>query len=226
MITVRYLGISSFLITTSKKTTILLDPYSDFVPYNFPTVSADIVVISHEHRAHNAVWRIGGNPKIVKRTSDFEMEQEVPIQKTGETFVFHGIPSAHDKFSGRQRGPNTIFCFEIEGINFCHLGDLGHLLSEEQRRKIGKVNVLFIPVGGRTTISPTEAVLTINQLNPGIVFPMHYLTPGIMGLNLADEELKSFAEKMENVRDESTTAINLELAKLPEKTEVVLLKFE
>ncbi|MCL5035885.1 MAG: MBL fold metallo-hydrolase [Chloroflexi bacterium] len=226
MITVRYLGISSFLITTSKKTTILIDPFAEYIPLKFPEIATDVVVVSHEHRAHNAAWRIGGNPKIVKRTSDFQVEHELPVERTKEKLVFKGIPTAHDKFSGRQRGPNTVFCFELEGIRFCHLGDLGHLLTDEHRRKIGKVDVLFIPVGGKNTISSTEATLVVNQLNPKIVFPMHYLFPKIIGLNIADEELSKFAEKMENVKDESTMAVNLELAKLPEKTEVILLKFE
>ncbi len=223
---VRYLGHSSFWISSAKGTSVVIDPYGAHVPYNFPPLDADVVVCSHEHRDHNADHRVGGKPMVVKRTHDFICEQEMTIQRTGETLAFHGIPTFHDNFQGRRRGPNTVWHWYWEGIHFCHLGDLGHLLTEQQVKIIGKVDVLFVPVGGKITLNPTEATLVVNQLNPRVVFPMHYLTPQIESLSLAEFTLNDFTSKMTTVEDAATMAMDLELARLPMQTKVILLRHE
>ena len=223
---VRYLGHSSFLVSSTKGTTIVLDPYGNHIPYNFPQLDADVVVISHEHRDHNADYRINGKPMVVKRTHDFQCEQEVAVQRTGEILTFHGIPTYHDNFQGRRRGPNTVWHWFWEGVHFCHLGDLGHLLTDPQLKAIGKVDVLFIPVGGKICLNPTEASLVINQLSPRLVFPMHFQTPALESHGLAEHPVTDFAEKMSSVEDAATMAVEVELARLPLQTKVVLLRHE
>lgn len=78
--------------------------------------------------------------------------------------------------SGNQRGSNLIFIIETEGLRICHLGDLGHTLIQKQIEKIGRVDILFIPVGGYYTINSNEAVQVITQLKPKYLIPMHYKT--------------------------------------------------
>lgn len=223
---VRYLGHSSFWISSSKATSVVIDPYGTHIPYNFPPLESDVVVISHEHRDHNADYRVGGSPAIVKRTHDFMCEQEICVARTDETLTFHGLPTFHDNFSGRRRGPNTVWHWFWEGVHFVHLGDLGHLLTDQQLKILGKVDVLFIPVGGKITLNPTEASLVISQLEPRLVFPMHYLTPQIESHGLAEFTLKDFAAKMSSVEDAATMAMDIELARLPTQTKVMLLRHE
>lgn len=221
---IRYLGHSSFWISSSKGTSVVLDPYSTRMPYNFPPLEADVVIVSHEHHDHNADFRVSGNPMLIKRTHDFQCENEMTIQRTGETLTFHGIPTFHDNFQGRRRGPNTVWHWYWEGIHFAHLGDLGHLLDDQQLSTIGKVDVLFVPVGGKETIDPTEATLVVNQMEPKIVFPMHYLTPETESLGLCEYKLSDFTEKMSNVEDAATMAVEVELARLPSETKVIILR--
>jgi len=223
---IRYLGHSSFYVSSSKGTALVLDPYSDYLPYKFPNLEADVVVVSHEHRDHSAVRRVGGSPVVVKRTTDFPVEHEVPIKRTGETLKFMGLPTCHDDMAGRRRGPNTIWHFFWEGIHFVHLGDLGHLLTDQQLFTLGKADVLFLPVGGKTTLGPAEAGLVINQLNPNLVFPMHYLTPGLEDFGLCDSPLEAFLSRMTRVEDQASMAYEVDLARLPMQTKIVLLKYE
>ena len=87
-----------------------------------------------------------------------------------------GVATYHDAEQGAARGKNTVTIYEVEGLRVVHLGDLGHLLTDEQVRAVGKVDVLMIPVGGHYTIGPAEADQVIAQLTPRVVIPMHFKT--------------------------------------------------
>lgn len=224
---VRYLGHSSFLVISSKGSSIITDPFGIHIPYKFPTIASDVVLISHEHQDHNADWRVGGTPVIVKRTTSFPVEHEIPIKRTKERIVFQGIPTFHDNYSGRRRGPNTIWVWHLEGVRYVFLGDIGHVLKDKQVEAIGgDADVLFLPVGGLVTVGATEAALIVNQLSPRIVLPMHYLTPKIEFHNLATDPLEKFLDKMEKVELTYTMSIDIDLARLPAKTKVMVLKYE
>ncbi len=224
---IRYLGHSCFYLKSDKGSTIIIDPYGEQLKYDFPqNLAADIVVQSHEHRDHNASWRVGGNPSVVKRTHGFPVEFETPVKRTGEVFTFVGTPSFHDDASGRRRGPNTIFHFDLGGMRMVHLGDLGHLLTDAQIRVLGRTDVLFLPVGGGIVLNSKEAALVVNQLTPRLILPMHYLTPEIEGLDLAEEPVESFLERMDNVEDARTTATDITVNDLPFRTLVRVLSYK
>ncbi len=80
------------------------------------------------------------------------------------------------KKTGEKKGKNTIYVIEFEGVTLCHLGDLGHDLSPEITGDLGNINVLFVPVGGHSTIGARAAADLARNLNPGFVVPMHYKT--------------------------------------------------
>ncbi|MBI4721557.1 MAG: MBL fold metallo-hydrolase [Candidatus Stahlbacteria bacterium] len=174
---VTYLAHSSFLLETSGGARIITDPYEaggfgGEIGYKPITEKCDAISISHEHADHNWTKDIPGKPTIIKRNNSVW------------GITFKSISSFHDPIKGKQRGKNTIFVFNADGINFCHLGDLGHTLNEEYKKKIGLLDVLFLPVGGLFTIGPEEATQVMNLLSPKLVIPMHYKTKSI-GFHLA-----------------------------------------
>ncbi|MFH0846901.1 MAG: MBL fold metallo-hydrolase [Chloroflexota bacterium] len=164
---VKYLAHSCFLITSESGTKIITDPYLTGGELTYGEVgdSADIVTVSHEHSDHNNTAAVGGSPQVVSRAS-----AEVNGIK------FRAISTFHDTAQGTARGRNTVYCFEVSGLKICHLGDLGHLLSEAQVSEIGAVDILLIPVGGTYTINAPVATQICDQLKPKVVIPMHYLT--------------------------------------------------
>jgi L-ascorbate metabolism protein UlaG (beta-lactamase superfamily) len=159
-------GHASFLIETEGKR-IITDPFNAELGYPLTPVEADLVTVSHEHWDHNATETIGGNPQIIRGTGS--------VQVGG--IEFQGVAAHHDHSRGRERGPVTIFRISAEGLNLVHLGDLGHILSAEQVREIGAVDILLLPVGGKFTIDAQEAVQIVSLLQPKIIIPMHYATP-------------------------------------------------
>ena len=151
---------SCFLVETADGSAVL-DPYAPgSVPgLSLPPLEADLVLCSHEHSDHN--YREG-----VKRSGK---ETKLHIERI-ETF--------HDEKQGALRGPNTIHVLEAEGLRVAHLGDLGHMLSDEQIAALGRVDILLIPVGGYFTIGPDVAAELAERLQPAITVPMHYRGAG------------------------------------------------
>ncbi|BAF60870.1 predicted Zn-dependent hydrolases [Pelotomaculum thermopropionicum SI] len=180
---IQWLGHACFLIAFSDGRVLMTDPFGPEVGYPRPAYPADVVTVSHQHFDHNAVKQVPGRPRVIEGEGRHDLE--------GITIT--GVPSFHDSSKGGQRGKNTIFVIEAEGLRVCHLGDLGHVLEEEQVEQIGRVDVLMIPVGGFYTIGAGEAVRVVEQLKPKYVLPMHYKTSYIdFPISTADDFLSRF----------------------------------
>jgi len=207
------LGHSCFRFKT--KTTILItDPFNpEAVGFKYPELEANIVTISHSHPDHNFLGKIKGEPFVIDSPGEYEVKG---------TSVF-GVAGYHDDKKGKERGTNTIYAIEIDGLEICHLGDLGEKLNEEQLEEIGEVDVLLIPVGGIYTIGPKSAIEVIDQIDPKIVIPMHYREEGMTrdfdALAKVDEFLKELGVEVEPV-----TKLLVDKNKLPEEREVVVLQ--
>lgn len=204
---ITWLGHASFLVESGGNS-LVTDPF-DRIGLPFPSVKADVVTSSHSHFDHNAVDLVGGGPRAISGTGEFE---EGPFRITG-------FPTHHDESGGSERGSNTVYVIEVEGLRVCHLGDLGHTLSAEQASALGRIDILMIPVGGIYTIDAAAAAEVAASLKPSVVLPMHY---SVHGLSLPIAEVSEFTGLFENVRE----AESLEAAtdSLPGQTEVVVLK--
>ncbi len=194
---IQWLGQSSFKIqtkTSGEEITIAIDPYSDEIGLKMPKFQADIALISHQHKDHNNIEAIKGEPFVISNPGEYE---------TKNVFVY-GIPAWHDNKEGAERGAVTIFRIQTEGLNIVHLSDLGSKLNAEQLDKIGNVDILMIPVGGIHTVDGKIASEIIAEVEPRIVIPMHYQIPGLeYKLNTVEEFLRVSglpSEKMDRLK--------------------------
>lgn len=169
-----YFGHATFLLE-SDGTSILIDPFDAKVGYPLPDVSPSAVTVSHEHSDHNHVGAAKGNPKVIRGLVAAGKDWADVKEQVGP-FRLSTIHTYHDTTAGQDRGKNAIFIFEAEGLRVAHAGDLGHPLSADQAKALGRIDVLMIPVGGHFTIGPKEAETIIDQLRPRVVIPMHYKT--------------------------------------------------
>ncbi len=210
---IKWLGHAAFLIASDANIRIITDPYQSGggIKYSSITEEADYVTISHEHSDHNYVDSIRGNPVIIRGVGTHQKEH----------FTFKGFASFHDDRNGRLRGENTIFCFNIDDIKICHLGDLGHLLSEDKIEEIGEVDVLLIPVGGTYTIDANQATVLCKKINPKIMIPMHFKTPK---LDFPITDVRSFIYGKENVRELNSSEFEITKEGLPVTAEIIVLK--
>ncbi|MGA7677337.1 MAG: MBL fold metallo-hydrolase [Dehalococcoidia bacterium] len=209
----KWLGHSCFLITSETGLRIITDPYAIVAGINYSPVNeaADIVTVSHNHRDHNNVAAVRGKPEVITGSGT----------KTAKGIQFKGIASHHDESKGKERGSNTIFCFTVDGIRLCHLGDLGHELSREEIAQIGNVDVLLIPIGGFFTIDARVAAKVADDLKPKVILPMHYKTPEC---DFPITGVEDFLAGKKNVKKLNSSEIEFKAGKLPEATEIVVLQ--
>lgn len=166
---ITHLGHASFKIK-GKNVTIVTDPFNpQMMGIKFPKVEADIVTISHNHEDHNFLGIVDGQPIIVNGPGEYEIK--------GVKII--GVAAYHDSSKGSQRGKNTVYRILVDGISIVHCGDLGHKLDDNQLEMLEGANILMIPVGGFYTIDASVASEVVSQINPTIIIPMHYNTPGL-----------------------------------------------
>jgi L-ascorbate metabolism protein UlaG (beta-lactamase superfamily) len=161
------LGHASFLIKNSVGKRLLLDPFPNDIGYPTYEDKVDLITISHKHFDHCYISPSNIDTKVIDTLGIHEEE----------FCTIHGIASHHDKENGLKRGSNIIYIIEIDNFRICHLGDLGHTLNEDMLDRIGKVDILMVPVGGNFTINGLEAAEITKSINPTYVIPMHYKTP-------------------------------------------------
>ncbi|MEO0130257.1 MAG: MBL fold metallo-hydrolase [candidate division WOR-3 bacterium] len=213
---IKFLGHASFLITTKDNVKIITDPYKagafgGAVGYKPIREEAHIVTISHEHDDHNYYKEIKGKPEIIKGA----VEKEI----SGVKFI--GIETYHDLNKGKERGKNIIFLIIADGLRLLHLGDLGHQLKEEEKKKIGDIDILFIPVGGYFTIDAEEASEIAEFLKPKITIPMHFKTP-VLDFPIA--QVEDFLVEKKNVKMLDISEIEISKENLPKEREILVLK--
>ena len=212
---VKWLGHACFLLTSDSGLRIITDPYTTGVfglEYAPPAETADIVTVSHDHADHNNVAAVKGNPQVVQGVGSHE----------AKGIQFKGIATAHDESSGKERGANTIFCFALDGINVCHLGDLGHDLSDQAVADIGDVDVLLIPVGGNFTIDAPVADVVCKKLSPRVIIPMHFKNARCPSFPVAGVE--DFTQARQQVKTIAGSEIELKKEQLPSGAETMVLK--
>ena len=198
---IRGYGQSAFLLRGEH--TVFIDPFGKMdglaargLQFDYPPiegVEAELVLVTHEHGDHNAVEVIGGSPQIVRSTAG---RFDSPV---GEVI---GVASEHDDVAGTTRGPNTIFCFTLDGLRVCHFGDFGQAeLRAAQKEAIGEVDVLFLPVGGGPTVGGEPAAAIVRALRPRLVVPMHYRTEAVNFLDPPDAFLDALGAPVERVNE-------------------------
>jgi len=213
---IKFYGHAAFLITSDQGVNIITDPYESGayggqLAYGQIKDRADIVLTSHDHADHNDTKSLPGSPEIVKGSGS----------KTVKGISIKGISTYHDPSKGSERGANTIFTFSIDGMKICHLGDLGHILSEKELAEIGAVDVLLIPVGGYFTIDPIEATRVAEQIKPKILIPMHFKTEKC-GFPIA--QVEDFLKGKTNTKRPKASEATFIKTTLPQQTEIVVLE--
>ncbi|MFC2011514.1 MBL fold metallo-hydrolase [Chloroflexota bacterium] len=208
---ISWLGHSCFRIKGSRAT-VITDPYSPNLGYSLGKHTAQIVTVSHQHPGHSYVQGISGDPKEVSGPGEYEISGVLII----------GMPTFHDGEKGGKRGRNTVYLIEIDELSICHLGDLGHALNDEQIEEIDDIDVLLLPVGGKSSIDAPKAAEVVRHIEPKVVIPMHYKTEA---LKRELEPVDRFLKEMGIKEFASQPKLSLTKTNLPTSTQIFLLDY-
>ena len=218
---ITWLGHSCFVLR-GKNVTLITDPFSpqpgqlqeEPLKAREGKINAPIVTISHNHPGHNFVEGVGGNPRVVRGPGEYEISD----------VLITGVPSYHDAKRGAERGRNTIYIIHMDDLVICHLGDLGHILQEEQLEEVADADILLIPISGSNTLSAAQAAEVISQVEPHVVIPMHYRPSTGTGEGLGTlDPLDKFCREMGIEAVNAQPKLNILRSNLPVETQVVIL---
>lgn len=210
---ITYLGHSCIKIR-SKNIVLLTDPYDKYIGFSMPKTRVDIVTISHAHKDHSSLERVEGEPFIIKAPGEYEISG----------ISIFALASFHDNKQGAVRGKNLIYIVTVEEMRLCHLGDLGETLKDEQLEEINGVDVLFVPVGGFSTIGPSRAKELIAKVGPKVAIPIHFKTSessqALSKFGTLDDFLKEMGIESPKIKDK----LVINKSSLPEETDVIVMK--
>jgi L-ascorbate metabolism protein UlaG (beta-lactamase superfamily) len=185
-------------------------------------LSADIATYSHGDDASASRSRErtpGDGDDVVRPTS---LESAFMLRGPGEYEVHEvlitGVRTFRDDSRGSQRGPNTAFVYELDGLHAVHLGDIGHVLNEDMLGEIGRVDLACVPVGG--SLSAARAAELVAQLDANLVVPLSVGDDQEHGRS----ELDRFFHEMSVQHPTPVPRLAVSISTVPQETTVVVLE--
>ncbi len=208
---ITWYGLSCFRIVERNVASIVTDPFDDSVGYDTPNLRADVVTVSHDAPGHNAIDVVKKAQFFLDRPGEYEIGG---VFMTGvETYDQTADPASVRR--------NIIFVFNFDTLNLAHLGDLAHVPTQAQIEQLGPIDVLLVPVGGGGGLNSAQAAEVISLIEPSLVVPMHYHTPGC---RLDLDPLDKFMKEMGVSASEPQDMLRVTSSSLAEETQIVVLK--
>ncbi len=204
-----------------KDAVVVSDPYQSIVGPTGRGITGDIVTFSHpdDNPLPKAKGKLSRNGTTALPAS---LEEAFILDGPGEyeirDVLVTGVRSYRDDQKGAERGRNVAFVVELDGVHTIHLGDVGHLLTEEKLGEIGSVDVACVPIGGQLTA--TRAAELIAQLDPRIVVPM----PVCEDESACDVALGKFLHEMGGTPVPAQAKLSIMPSTLPAETTTVVLE--
>jgi L-ascorbate metabolism protein UlaG (beta-lactamase superfamily) len=209
-------GLSCFSLKEQgrdREVTLVTDPFSPEDGRKLPrNLAADIVTVSHDHPRHNNIAAVGGDPFVIAGPGEYEVK---------DAFVT-GVGTFHDLVEGKEKGVNTIFYVNIDGLHILHLGDLKHPLEEKHMGDLHEIDVLFVPVGGGDVLNAKQAAEVVSQIEPRVIIPMHYR---MNGFATKSDSVDAFLKAMGAGKIEPVAKIKITDKDLPqEETRIIVFE--
>ena len=200
---------------------VVADPYPSIVGPTGRGITGEIVIYSHPDDAPPARSK-GKTARDGKTIIPNSLEDAFVLDGPGEYEIRHvlltGVRTYRDDKRGDDHGRQTAFVVELDQMHTIHLGDIGHLLTEEKLGDIGSVDIACVPIGGN--LSATRAAELIAQLDPKIVVPM----PVCENEADCDEAMAKFFHEMGGTPGPAQAKLQIAMSALPDETTVVLLE--
>jgi L-ascorbate metabolism protein UlaG (beta-lactamase superfamily) len=191
---------------------VITDPYHKSLGLTLPSLKSNIVTIRHDTPHHNYTAGVKGDFKVVDSPGEYEINS---------IFVTSIDMRPDKKNKQEQSGRNNVFVIDIEEITVCHLGDISHVPTQSQVEDMGSIDVLLVPVGGKSALNATQAAEVISLIEPYVVIPMHYNLPN---LTIEFDPVSKFLKEMGISKMDTVDSLKITKSGLPQETQVVVLE--
>lgn len=213
----------------AREGTVAADAYRTVVGPTGRGLTADIATYSHP----DADLGSGGDGRsrepghtrssVIRPTSlDRAFALDGPGEYEVHGVLVNGVRTYRDDAKGAERGGNVAFVYELEAIHVVHLGDIGHLLTEDQLGEIGSVDVVCVPVGG--SLPAARAAELVAQLDAKLVVPLAHGTDGPAEAPAGGSALDRFLHEMGVQHPQPQPKLSITPSSLPDETTLVLLE--
>jgi L-ascorbate metabolism protein UlaG (beta-lactamase superfamily) len=171
------------------------------------------------NRAHSTHYINNPDPAIkhVLRGWDREGEPARHDFQYEDVWVRNVPTNIRDWGGGTLLHGNSMFVFETAGVCIAHLGHLHHTLTPEHLDRLGRIDVVLVPVDGTFTLNVDGMVEVLQQIKAPLAIPMHIFGPGT---------LQFFLERMGQIYEiehSATATVVLSRAMLPKKPKMLVL---
>ena len=170
-ISIEWFGHSFFRLVSPGGTRVIADPFGPEIGFRVPAVRPHAVTIGREHHHHNSAGIAAGNPLVIRGLGGDGEEWAKVRKKVGDVLIYN-VPVTQRTYEARTKG--SAFVYEMGGLCIAHLGDVAEALTPSQLRRLGKIHVAMVPIGGTFATGPEGARKIIEQIQPNIAIPMHY----------------------------------------------------
>ena len=199
---------------------VVADAFTSVVGPTGRGLTADICTYSHPDGQASLDFGSGGAARGEGIRVPTSLSSAFLLDGPGEYEVhevlINGVRTFRDEQRGAQRGLNTCFVYELDGMHAVHLGDVGHLLTEDMLGEVGTVQVACVAIGG--ALSPARAAELVTQLGAQLVVPMPVERAGA-----GNGALEKFMQEMSVQHPEPVPKLTVSISSLPQETTVVLL---
>jgi L-ascorbate metabolism protein UlaG (beta-lactamase superfamily) len=211
-VTIRFVGHSTFLITTPGGVTIA----TDYDGYAGPGVIPRVVTMNHAHTSHYTDTPDPRIEYVLRGWGENGAKAEHHLQ-VGDVYIRNVTTDIRDYAGGRIPDGNSIFIFETARLCIGHLGHLHHVLAPEDLAFIGQLDIVMAAVDGSMTMDVGSMLQTLKVLKARLVLPMHYFGPDTLRrfLSVLGEEFDVELSRVPEIVVSATS--------LPERPTVVVL---
>ncbi|MGC9348292.1 MAG: MBL fold metallo-hydrolase [Anaerolineae bacterium] len=207
-------GLGCFRLTERGYPSVVTEPFDAHeVGLSLPRVRADIVTSSSliDDPKDKAWPGLRGVSRTIAAPGEYEI---------GGVFIT-GVPSPRGRKRGEGVGENLIYAINFNGVTVCHLGKLGRPPSQAEVEKLGRVDVLLVPVGIPGGLTDAMASETVSIVEPAIVVPMQYRLPG---LTIERKPVAGFLKEMGVSHPTTLSSLKVSPGVESEETQILLLE--